>query len=622
MGKFIKENLPKIIGVVALIIVVFFIYSYSQKKSSTEKPIARSPQEILIENKGLAEFNAENDTINDVSAQDKKLAEEMVPIFKEMGDGKDIAKNKEAVSALGKIIGKYPEYSDTYFMRAIISILVADKDYQKILSDIDNAIKFHSSIKYKSAYDSTAGMYSLRAKVDILSGNYQQAVWDLETAIKADPSKIRDVFNAGGVKPEDDSNPTALQKKDLDLLIAKYPDDYRTYMFRGLFYGFFTTFDEKYFALANKDLKEALKINPQSALINYLLGKTGQKIAFWTKAAWSDVSGITGAKGGFREQANKVALNYFKNAIKLDPKFTDAYAQVAESFYSLKQYSEAIPYYDKVIERQPENAGAYNDRALAKKYINKYYDAISDFSEAIKHKRLKPNISLGLDNTYENRAVAYVKVNNYDSAIEDYSSAIGLKFASQVFLMSVPQIRAIYPEFNNISDQDLLEGLRQKYFSNMSAADFSGQYQKNNKPFEDFVLAGLYSSRGDTYLSAGNFKKAATEYARALHDWSKYVPDRWKVISKTSDSEHAVDVQTLDFAQGNIVSLWVKALNPNTQNYSQLNYQIDCSGRKIKSASATLYNSRGNVIYTSPAQDWQNIVPESIGEVLYKGMCK
>jgi hypothetical protein len=53
----------------------------------------------------------------------------------------------------------------------------------------------------------------------------------------------------------------------------------------------------------------------------------------------------------------------------------------------------------------------------------------------------------------------------------------------------------MYPELSNISDQDLLEGLRQKYFPNMSAVDFSGQYQKN-KEFSDFVLANLYVSRG------------------------------------------------------------------------------------------------------------------------------
>jgi tetratricopeptide (TPR) repeat protein len=240
--RFFEQNSVRV-ALAILIIAGVSIYFYSLKTSKNYS-VTKGPQALAIESKGLAEFNAENDTVNDVSPQDKKLAEEMMPIFKEMGDGKDVAKNKKAIAAFDKIIGKYPEYSDAYLLRATVSILVGDEDYQKILSDIDHAIKIHSSNKYKSAYNSTAGMYSLRAKVDILSGNYQQAVNDLETAIKTDPSNTNEVFNTGSVKPEDDSNPTALQKKDLDLLVTQYPDDYRIHIFRGLFYSFFTTFDE------------------------------------------------------------------------------------------------------------------------------------------------------------------------------------------------------------------------------------------------------------------------------------------------------------------------------------------------------------------------------------------
>jgi tetratricopeptide (TPR) repeat protein len=97
-------------------------------------------------------------------------------------------------------------------------------------------------------------------------------------------------------------------------------------------------------------LKHALEINPQSALVNYLLGNIARKATFWSKAAWSDVSHLTGAKGGFREQVNEIALNYFKEAVRLDQNFGDAYAQIAASLYSLKRYTEAIPYYDKIIE--------------------------------------------------------------------------------------------------------------------------------------------------------------------------------------------------------------------------------------------------------------------------------
>src|SRR5258708_8114733 len=135
----------------------------------------------------------------------------------------------------------------------------------------------------------------------------------------------------------------------------------------------------------------------------------------------------------------------------------------------------------------------------------------------------------------------------------------------------------MYPELSDISEQDLLEGLRQKYFPNMSAADFSGQYQKN-KEFSDFLLAGLYVSRGDVYLNAGDFDRLQTSMRGLLHTDPSYVMDRWKVIFRGQDDrEYSVDTQTLNFSHANVVSLWVRVLNGRSQNYQHPNYEINCA---------------------------------------------
>jgi hypothetical protein len=54
--------------------------------------------------------------------------------------------------------------------------------------------------------------------------------------------------------------------------------------------------------------------------------------------------------------------------VAADPRFAEAHAQAAECLYSLKRYQEAIPYYDTVIQLEPQNAGAYNGCGLAKSY--------------------------------------------------------------------------------------------------------------------------------------------------------------------------------------------------------------------------------------------------------------
>jgi len=241
------------------------------------------------------------------------------------------------------------------------------------------------------------------------------------------------------VKPEEETpNRAAMQKWDFEHLVSKYPNDFRVYMARGLFYDSFTSHSESYFSPAFSDLNRAQSLNPDSALVEYLLGSLYQQSTFETTAGWRDIS----ESGGYKDQENEVALHHFQRATAIDPKFTEAWAQQAEALYSLKQYSEAIPYYDKVVELDPTRWGAYNDRGMAKSNANDYYGAISDFADALNVKKQNHIPNTALDPTYESRGVAYLKAQNYEAAATDYGRAIGIKFSSAVFLMSLAQIRS------------------------------------------------------------------------------------------------------------------------------------------------------------------------------------
>jgi len=95
------------------------------------------------------------------------------------------------------------------------------------------------------------------------------------------------------------------------------------------------------------------------------------------------------------------------------------------------------------------------------------------------------------------------------------------------------------------------------------------------------------------------------------------------VVSRGQELEYSVDTQTLNFSHGNVVSLWVKVRKGRYKNYEQQTiYEIDCSGQKIKAASSISYDSLGNVRNISTGQEWQNIAPETVGEVLFSGMCR
>jgi tetratricopeptide (TPR) repeat protein len=523
-----------IFGVISVVLLGII---YASSASTSSQVISQSPTQVVsttgpeakeIEKLGLEEFNPINDIKKStISADDTKMYTEISDAIKIGGDLTDKTKVKAALDALNPLISKYPEYADPYLMRVIFSLILGDSNYDSLSADLESALKYRQSQTYPSSFDSDAPIYLLKAKVDALSGNNDAELNDFQRAVELDPSSDfkSDFFQTGATKPGENSNLSAPTLSDFNRLVQLYPNDYRTYLFRGLFYASFTNFDEQYYTQAFNDFQQALNLNPHSAEVNYLLGQLYVQTTYLTKKAAGDVSDITGQGGGFRDQQKTIALRYFNESIASDSAYKYAYAGAAEVNLDLKNYADAIQDYSTENTLHPNNAAAYNDKALTEIAIDQFSQGIVDLKKALEirdaNPKYGPNGIMGYD-TYQNLGDAYVKAGDFASATSSYSRAIGIKFASQVFLMNVDKIRAIYPEFQNISDQDLLEGLRQKYFPDMTSTNFNSQIV-NNKGFNDFILSDLYVARGDAYKKADDGYNAAKEYARAMHNDPTYI---------------------------------------------------------------------------------------------------
>ena len=490
----------------------------------------------LLENTGLQEFDPANDIDDTVTDEEKKRDNEVLDAIEKGADLTDKEKLRQAIQEFDNLLKKYPDYGDLYFLRATYSLALGSTDYPSINSDLANALLYRSSKKYQSAYNSDAPIYILKAKVDALSGDKEGEINALQNAVHADPTSdmTTDFFGTGGTAPTSHyENPTALTLSDFNALVQAYPNDFRAYMLRGLFYASFATLDEKYNSFAIVDFEKAASLNPKAAEVDYLLGELYLRMTFWTTSAAADVSDMTGESGGYRDQMRNQALAAFNQAIAADPNYVYAYGGAAEANYELKNFPEAIDDYSKEIALDGKQAGAYNDRAEAEISIDQFTRAVADLTEAINLKKAdtsKSAIEANLDLSYQSRADAYVKSGDFTSGIADYGRAIGVKFASELAIMSMDEIRGIYPELKNITDQDLLEGLRQKYQPNMTSTDFNSLIVKN-KGANDAILSDLYSARGDAYLGSGDREKAFIEYARAMHNDPQYIlkPDE-KVV--------------------------------------------------------------------------------------------
>ena len=118
------------------------------------------------------------------------------------------------------------------------------------------------------------------------------------------------------------------------------------------------------------------------------------------------------AKGNLR-----IATAKFKSAIKLDPAFTDAYWNLAETQRELRDYKDAIASYDNVLKINPNKADAFHNKGLAQLMVNTPQEAIESLGKAIE-------IDSKQGSAYANRANAYVMLNQLEKALEDYNKCL------------------------------------------------------------------------------------------------------------------------------------------------------------------------------------------------------
>jgi len=159
-------------------------------------------------------------------------------ILEIVGHLKNENEAKAALPALDNLIQEHSDYSDAYFLRAYVNgCMLNTKDFGQLTSDIHAAKAQPGAAVYNETdYESLLG------KIANERSNYAEAIGHLENAMKKDPDNGDRMFNIEGTEPERTSKFCIWNLSDLDNLVAKFSTDYRVWLFRGLYYEFFTTF--------------------------------------------------------------------------------------------------------------------------------------------------------------------------------------------------------------------------------------------------------------------------------------------------------------------------------------------------------------------------------------------
>ncbi|WP_017295660.1 serine/threonine-protein kinase [Geminocystis herdmanii] len=332
-----------------------------------------------------------------------------------------------------------------------------------------------------------------------------------------------------GELPFNSETPLALMKEvvNKEVNVSQIPE-----FWQNIIEGCLSKENKKRFTITNLLEKLENKIN-----IN-----TGQKEKIFTLLEINENivdSSLEDAKFYFNrakkykelKQYDKAIIDYTK-AIELDPNYISAYYNRGDAYEELNQYEKAIidytkafelvpdytkarkllDIYTKIIELNPNDATAYNNRGDAYEKFKLSEKAIIDYTKAIE---LDPNNA----NAYNNRGDAYKKLEQYEEAIIDYTKAIELD----------PNYTYAY---NN-------RGLTYYYLN---------QYEKAiidcTKAIELAPNYGYYyEKRAKIYEKLEQYEKAIMDYTKAieLYPTNKYYyGDRAKIYEKLEQYEKAI----------------------------------------------------------------------------------
>jgi tetratricopeptide (TPR) repeat protein len=513
--------------------------------------------------------------------------------------------------ALNHILSKYPDYADGYVLR--LGPLCNGKDRAAILSDINSALKYEASSE--NTKDTRASVLSMKAKLEHDDGDDAAAMQDLDKAIQANLADSTQFVNSGATAPEKTASACTWTEPDMDALAQRFPTDYRAYLFRGLYYGFFAQWDQDSLKPALENLRRAGEMNIGSAMPHFFYASTLNRAFSIKRYGMSDAQ---------RTELSHTVLNELNKALVILPNLLPALSDRAEVYFELKQFGQAVSDYERVLALDPKDSGAYNDLGLAKMELGDTYEAISDFGKAIENKKRQ----LQQTSSYENRADAYMKTQQWDLAIRDLTTAISLQTGGVMLLSNIQQFRALYPEYKTASDETVVRKLNQTFYPNMKYEDFSKGFLHDNKAWTSTVIPDLYVKRSDAYLSAGNWHKAALELRRAVDGFPEYANavDRWRKIESYQNTAISLDLQTFNDSLSTSMKLWTRQSDVSadaSRPYSLSQYEFNCGQRQLRRISFARYSASGNLLGSRNAESqWENSIPGTLGETLLDHICK
>lgn len=267
-------------------------------------------------------------------------------------------------------------------------------------------------------------LYNQRAKLYLTLNMPEEAVKDADRAIKLD--SLNPNYFLTKADAFFSSNKTKQSKETLELIEKKFPDNTEALLKLGELF-----FIVRQYQTAIDYCNKALKVDENLAKAYFIKGSIYRESGDTAKAisslitateqdnrydqAFFDIGVLYAAR------KNPVALDYYDNALKINPVNFDALYAKAKFYQDINKIDEAINQYNYLLSKDKTYfAALYNLGAIQLELKNDPKKSINYFTDAIK---LKADYL----EAYFARGYAYSKIGDKESAKADYKMCLQLQ---------------------------------------------------------------------------------------------------------------------------------------------------------------------------------------------------
>ena len=225
-----------------------------------------------------------------------------------------------------------------------------------------------------------------------------------------------------------------------------------------------------------------------------------KKINGKTAAEWRDLGFELGKEGKFQE-----AIDYFEKAIELEPELEDVYYYMGAAYEKIEKYEKAIECFEKEAANNPSNAKPMSRIGICYELLNKFQKAIEAYERVI-------NVDPKFNDAWYNIGINYKKLKRFEEAMEYFEKAVELNPHD---VDAWGHIVAIYLDKNDYEKaiEVCKRAGNEGYFALGTIYGKQKNFKKEIECYEKYVLyypndKRAWNNMGTAYDDLGNKNKA------------------------------------------------------------------------------------------------------------------